>query len=118
MDEYPSVDKRLRSALLPFGYDVEKGVYRGANPTYFVFGYNTIPAQPSDDTPEFERYLIWVRIVAPVTVKITELVRQVKRALESADFAFPQETMVDNADQQEILLETEWAEQIGAEADV
>ena len=118
MDENLTVDKRIRTALISFGYDVEKGVYRGDSKTYFVFGYNTIPAQPSDDTPEFEKYLIWVRIVAPVTTKITGLIRQVKRALESAGFTYPQLTMVDNADEQEILLETEWAEQIGDEADV
>lgn len=118
MEENPSVDKRIRSALISFGYDVEKGVYRGEDKIYFVFGYNTVPIQPSDDSPEFERYLIWVRIVAPVTTKITELIRQVKRALESAGFTYPQQTMVDNADEQEILLETEWAEQIGDAADV
>ena len=117
MEENPSVDKRIRSALIPFGYDVEKGVYRGEDNTYFVFGYNTIPIQPSDDTPEFERYLIWVRIVAPVTVKLTALLRQVKRALEQAGFTYPQSTLVDDADAQEYLLETEWAEQIGDEAD-
>lgn len=118
MSDYPSVDKRIRDALLIFGYDVEKGVYRGSNEVYFVFGYNTIPAQPSDNTPEFERYLIWVRIVAPVTTKITTLVRQVKRALENAGFTYPKSTPVEDADRQEIMLETEWAEQIGDEDDV
>ncbi len=118
MDEYPSVEKRIREALLPLGYDVEKGVYRGNNKTYFVFGYNTVPTHPSDDSPEFEKYLIWVRVVAPVTTKITGLVMQAKRALANADFLYPTSNMVDKQDNQEILLETEWAEQIGDDADV
>lgn len=118
MDEHPSVEKRIRDALIPLGYDVEKGVYRGSNKTYFVFGYNTIPIQPSDDTPEFEKYLIWVRLVAPITTKITGLILQAKRALENAGFSYPQSVMADSQDNQESLLETEWAEQIGGDLDV
>ena len=118
MDENPSVAKRFRDALMPLGYDVEKDVYRGENKVYFVFGYNTIPFQFSDDGAEYEKYLIWARLKAPITVKITELVMQAKRLIADAGFPFPQSDPVGDENGQEVLFETEWVEPIGADDDV
>lgn len=118
MADNPSVAKRFRDALLPLGYDVEKDVYRGSNKTYFVFGYNTIPFQFSDDEAEYEKYLIWASLKAPITQKITNLVRQAKLCIAEAGFPFPKTDPVGDENGQEVLFETEWVEPIGADGDV
>ena len=120
MADSQTVDSRIRGALHPLVENVEKGAYRGSAKTYIVFGYNTIPYCFGDDEPEYEKYLIWVRLVAPITQKITGLVREIKEALEAADFPWPSSTPStdDEGSKQNVLFETEWVEAIGGEDDV
>ena len=107
-----SIDKQLVSALVQFGYDVEKIPYTGSNKQYFTFNYATIPLNHSDDEPEYEKYLIQIHLYAPIGVKVTSLVKQVKVALHNAGFIYPETEDASTADERHIVFETENAEAI------
>ena len=108
----PSIDKQLVSALSEFGFDVERVPYTGKNKQYFAFNYATVPMNHSDDEPEYEKYLIQVHLYAPINVKLTSLVKQVKIALHDAGFIYPDTTDASGADEKHIVFETENAEAI------
>ena len=107
-----SIDKQLVSALLPFGYDVQRIPYTGSNKQYFAFNYSTIPMNHSDDEPEYEKYLIQVHLYAPIGAKLTSLAKQVKVALHTAGFTYPDSEDASTADEKHIVFETENAEPI------
>lgn len=112
MPDVISVDKRLKSALNPLGYEVAKNIYQGSDATYIVFNYNTIPAHHGDDEPEFDRYLIQVHLFAPVSFKAGPVVKQIKFALRDAGFVYPTTEQAGDETGQHVVIETEWAEGI------
>ena len=83
------IDERIRDALIPFGYRVEKNVFQHDDPIYFTFNYNTIGADFADDAPGHVRYLIQVHLFAPLDMSDLSLRASTASALLDAGFTFP-----------------------------
>lgn len=102
-----NVDTALKTALAPFGIDLESNIYQGTAKKYIAYNYTTIPMDFGDDAPERERYLIQVHVFAPLNENINALVRDIKSALFAADFSWPESVNASTADERHIVLETE-----------
>lgn len=110
-----SVDEKIRTALLVFGDSVENAVYHGTAKQYYSFNYDTIATDFGDDAPQHERYLVQVHFFAPLNAKITNRIKQTKRALYAAGLTWP-DTVNDSDDSgRHIIFECETAE--GADID-
>ncbi len=106
-----TIDQRIRDALLVFGDPVENGVYQGKAKSYFTFSYTSLGDGYGDDMPSHERYLIQIHYFAPLGVNVTRRVKEVKRALASADFTWPEVENADDEDGRHRVFECETAEE-------
>ena len=84
-----SVESKIDSALLSFGYPVKADYYDGAETTYFVFNHNDIPDDWGDDKPHLDKNLIQIHLFHPHGWNSVTLRKQVKQALAQAGFSWP-----------------------------
>ena len=102
-----TIEKRIRQALNPLGYDVVQNEYQGKADTYIVFNYSVIPALYADDDPWADRILIQVHLFAPLTLNTTQIKKQIRKLLRDAGFTVPSMTPADEDEKQHIVFETE-----------
>lgn len=107
-----SLDERLRSLLLQFGYEVQQGVYTGKHEQYITFNYTAVPISFSDDLPEWEKYLIQIHLYCPLAANPNPLIRKIKAALVESDFTYPEIYHDDDNKCRHSIIETEWAEEV------
>jgi len=110
-----TIDKTIRTALAPFDYACYHNTYTGTDETYFVFNYNVVPDDYSDDSPEYNRYLCQVHFYAPYTFNSITLAKQVKLLLENAGFTYPEQVDASDEEGQHIVFEFEGVEYIDRE---
>lgn len=110
-----TIDKTIRTALAPFGYECYHNTYTGLDQTYFVFNYTVVPDDYSDDKPDYNRYICQVHFYAPFTFNSITLAKMVKVALENADFTYPEQTDASDEEGQHIVFEFEGIEYIDRE---
>lgn len=102
-----SIEKRLRQALEPIGWDVANAVYRGESDRYIVLQHSDIPDFFGDDAPLDERVLVSAHLYAPVAFNILATERAAKRALHAAGFTWPSREDASDGDSLHIVLECE-----------
>ena len=110
-----TIDKTIITALSSFGYACYHDTYTGQDETYFVFNYGVAPSSYSDDRPDYNRYLCQVHLFCPITLNTVSLAKQIKLALEDADFTYPEQIDASDADSQHIVFEFEGCEYIERE---
>lgn len=110
-----TIDKTIRTALAPFGYEVYHNTYTGTDDTYFVFNYDVVPDDYGNDSPEENTYLIQVHLYSLLTFNTISLAKQVKLALERAGFTYPEQTDASDEDNQHLVFECEGVEYIDRE---
>jgi len=100
----------IMAALESFGDPVVFGEYAPGNADaerYYTFGYSTIPADHSDDSPGHERYLVQICLNCPRSFNSLQRVAETKKALFSAGFTWPSVVNASDEEGQRIVFECE-----------
>jgi len=95
-------------------YTPDEGL--GADDTYIVFNYNSIPVDYGDDAPGHEVYSVQVHLFCPSGVNSLPMRRQIKKALLAAGFTWPAYINASDKDGQHHVFECQTAQ--AAEAEV
>lgn len=110
MPQPPTVNKKIRDALSPFGYPVSWGEHIGSEPQYYSFNYSTFGIDFADDAPNHERYLVQVHFYCPRTFDPEQLSEDTKHALFAAGFTWAEMTDASVEDGRHLVFECEIAE--------
>jgi hypothetical protein len=100
-----SVESKIKTALNSLGYKIYPGNYDGADETYFVFNYNTMPDDFGDNQPHHERALVQVHLFCPHEFNSVKLRKDAKAALAGAGFIYPGMTNAGDKDGQHWVFE-------------
>ena len=106
-----SVNKKIITALSSIA-NAYPGTYDStgdSNPDvkYFVFNFNTIPADYKDNKPKVERYLLQIKYICPLGYNSLVDRKNVKKALNNAGFGWPPEIDLSDETSQIYLFECE-----------
>lgn len=102
-----TIDQRIRTALLPSGFDVENAVYSGKHDTYYVFNYTTFGDMFADDEPDVEKFFIQVHLFCPLDLNISSLKLDTKQRLFAAGMTWPVMTDASDQNARHIVFECE-----------
>lgn len=112
-----TIEKRLRQALAPIGWDMCNTVYRGDSDYYIVMQHSDVPDFHGDDAPVAERVLVSVHLYAPLAFNILPIEGQAKRALFAAGFTWPSREDASDGDGAHIVLECEDMPEVDPDGD-
>ncbi len=112
-----SVNQKIISALYGFGDPISPGTYQGDSERYFAFDYSTLGADFGDDAPRHERYLVQVHFFCPLSYNSVSRSKDIKRALFTSGFTWPEMTNASDQDGQHLVFECEMAEGAGVDGE-
>ena len=108
-----NVEKRIISALEFTGYKVYNNTFTSTDNAYFVFMINVNPELFANDEAQYGINDISLHFYCPVTQNTVTLRKDIKRALQSAGFTYPNEVDASDEHMQHIVFEfevEEWLE--------
>jgi hypothetical protein len=102
-----SIESKIKTALNSLGYKIYPGNYDGADETYFVFNYNTMPDDFGDNKPQHERALVQVHLFCSHEFNSVNLRNDAKEQIFNAGFTWPYMTNAGDEDGQHWVFESQ-----------
>lgn len=102
-----TVNEAIIRALEGFGDPVVPGLYTGDATRYYTFNYDLLPTQFADNRPIFERALIQVHLITPLSYNSVRRRNETRKALVAAGLGWPDTIDASDGDIQHFVFECE-----------
>lgn len=104
--------EKIIAAIEPFGFPYASDIYDGSEERYFVYNYaDERPVFYADDAPEAVKASMMVHLYLPAGENFIALKNQIRAALFSKGFTYPEVTVLRENDKRHIVFECDIEEE-------
>lgn len=111
-----SVNEKIVNALAFTGYKVYANTFTSTDPAYFVFLIDVDPDMFANDEAQYGVNDVSLHFYCPITQNTVALRKQIKRAIQTAGFTYPNEVDASDEHLQHIVFEFEGEEYLNGES--
>ena len=107
-----TVDELIISLLSDIA-QVKPDFCKGTDTVYIAFNYDTYPVRFGDNSPAYDKYLVQIHFVCPMTgYDAVDKCKEIKRRLLKGGFTYPDMTNASDEYSQHYVFECEYTEAI------
>lgn len=105
--------EKIIAAIEPFGFPYAPDIYEGSEERFFVYNYADERASfYADNAPEAVKASVQVHLYIPAEENFIALKNQVRAALFSKGFTYPEVTVLREKDKRHIVFECDIEEEM------